>query len=109
MNNLSGIVRLLKTEQDRLTRELRGVGAALAAFGHAYGKARGTKKVSASGRGRTTAAQKVGRAKAREASGAQKKNAGRVSNRVMSAAARKKIAAAQRARWAKVKAAKKSV
>jgi hypothetical protein len=33
MDNLTGIIRLLKTEQDRLTGELRGVSAALAAFG----------------------------------------------------------------------------
>ena len=30
MSNLTGIVRLLKKEQDRLTKELRGIGAALA-------------------------------------------------------------------------------
>lgn len=35
MSNLAGVVRLLEKEQDRLTRELRGIGAALAAFGHA--------------------------------------------------------------------------
>lgn len=32
MDNLTGIIRLLKTEQDRLTGEPRGVGAALAAL-----------------------------------------------------------------------------
>jgi hypothetical protein len=30
MDNLAGVVRLLKKEQDRLTTELRGIGAALA-------------------------------------------------------------------------------
>ena len=48
MNNLAGVVGLLKKEQDRLTRELRGIGAALAAFGSAYGKGTGTRKLSAS-------------------------------------------------------------
>ena len=107
MDNLSGIIRLLKSEQDRLTRELRGVGAALAAFGNAYGTETGTRKLSASARAQMAAAQKARWAKAREASGAEKQVAGRLLTRVMSAAARKKIAAAQRARWAKVKAGKK--
>ena len=35
---LAGVVRLLRKEQDRMTRELRGIGAALAAFGKSYGK-----------------------------------------------------------------------
>ena len=109
MDNLTGIIRLLKNEQDRLTKELRGIGAALAAFGKAYGTETGTRKVSASARARMAAAQKARWAKAREASGTQEKVAGKVPKRVMSAAARKKIAAAQRARWAKVKAGKKTV
>ncbi|HXO36783.1 MAG TPA: hypothetical protein VN901_30955 [Candidatus Acidoferrales bacterium] len=33
MDKLTGIIRLLKTEQDRLTGELRGLSAAVAAFG----------------------------------------------------------------------------
>ena len=35
MSKLSGVVRLLKKEIDRLTKEIRGIGAALAAFGEA--------------------------------------------------------------------------
>lgn len=57
MDNLAGVVRLLKKEQDRLTRKLRGIGAALAAFGSAYGKGTGTRKLSASARARIAAAQ----------------------------------------------------
>jgi hypothetical protein len=38
MANLAGVVQLLKKEQDRLTNELHGIGAALAAFGKSYGK-----------------------------------------------------------------------
>ena len=108
MNNVTGVVQLLKKEQERLTKELRGIAAALAAFGNAYGTETGTRKVSASARARMAAAQKARWAKAREASGTEKKVAGKVPKRVMSAAARKKIAAAQRARWAKVKAGKKT-
>jgi hypothetical protein len=101
MDNLSGVVRLLKKEQGRLTRELRGIGAALAAFGHAYGKGTGTKKLSASARARISAAQRARWAKVR-------KTAKVVPKRTLSAAARKKIAAAQRARWARVKAGKRT-
>jgi len=50
MNNETGIVQFLKKEQDRLTKELRGIGAALAAFGKAYGTETGARKVSASTR-----------------------------------------------------------
>ena len=107
MNNVTGLVRLLKKEQERLTKELRGIGAALAAFGSAYGNGTGTRKVSAAARARMAAAQKARWAKARKDGGAQKKGPAKIPKRVMSAAARKRIAAAQRARWAKVKAAKR--
>jgi len=43
MSKLAGVVRLLKKEQDRLANELRRIGAALAAFGKAYGRGRGTR------------------------------------------------------------------
>lgn len=42
--NVTGIVQLLKKEQDRLTEELRGIGVAFAAFGKAYGTGTGTRK-----------------------------------------------------------------
>src|ERR1700751_3345880 len=106
MTNLSGVVQLLKREQGRLTKELQGISAALAAFGKAGAKQIGTRKLSAAGRARIAAAQKERWAKVR-ASG--KSNVVAMSKkRTLSAAARRKIAAAQRARWAKVKAAKKS-
>ena len=108
MDNLAGIVRLLKKEQDRLTKELRGIGAALAAFGSSYGKGTGTRKLSASARARIAAAQKARWAKVREDKGAQAKVVPIRRKRTVSAAARRKIAAAQRARWAKVKAGKKT-
>ena len=67
--SLAGVVQLLNKEQDRLSKELHGIGAALAAFGESYGKQTGTRPR-------------------------------------LSAAARARIAAAQTARWAKVKASK---
>jgi hypothetical protein len=71
MDNLTGVVRLLKKEQDRLTKELRGIGAALAAFGKVYGKGAGTRKLSASARARIAAAQRARWAKVREKAGAE--------------------------------------
>jgi len=108
MDNLAGVVRLLRKEQDRLTTELRGIGAALAAFGHTYAKGTGTRKLSAAARARIAAAQRARWAKVREKAGAQAKVVPIRGKRTLSAAARKKIAAAQRARWAKVKAGKKT-
>jgi hypothetical protein len=109
MNNLAGVVRLLKKEQDRLTKELRGIGAALAAFGKAYGKqTRSRGRLSAAARARIAAAQRARWAKVRENKGAQAKVVPIRRNRTLSAAARKRMAAAQRARWAKVKAGKKT-
>jgi hypothetical protein len=106
MDNLAGVVRLLKKEQDRLTKELRGIGAALAAFGNAYGRGSGTRKLSSAARARIAAAQRARWAKVRESK--QAKVVPIRGKRTLSAAARKKIAAAQRARWAKVKAGKKT-
>ena len=88
--------------------ELRGIGAALAAFGKAYRRRTGTRKLSASARARIAAAQRAPWAKVRENAGAQNKVVTIRGKRKLSAAARKKIAAAQRARWATVKAGKKT-
>ena len=102
MNNLTGVIQLLKKEQDRLTRELRGISAALAAFGKSYGKGTGTGRLSASARARIAATQRARWAKVRE----KAKLVPIRAKRTLSAAARKKIAAAQKKRWAKQKAAK---
>ena len=72
MANLSGIVKRLKNERDRVEQQLSGLNAALAAFAGVF-------------RG----AAKPGRKRRR-----------------MSAKSRAKIAAAQRARWAKVRKSK---
>jgi hypothetical protein len=108
MSNLAGVVRLLKKEQDRLTKELRGIGAALAAFGAAYVKGTGARKLSKSARARMAAAQRARWAKVRAKAGKSDKIVPIQGKRTLSVAARRKIAAAQRARWAKVKAAKKT-
>src|ERR1700688_5018314 len=108
MDNLAGVVRLLKKEQDRLTKELHGIGAALAAFGNAYGKGTGTRKLSASARARISAAQRARWAKVRQNKAEQAKVVPIRGKRTLSAAARKRMAAAQRARWARVKAGKKT-
>jgi hypothetical protein len=109
MTNLVGVVRQLKKEHDRLTREIKGVGAALAAFGAAYRKPAGTgRKMSAAGRARIVAAQKARWTKVRRNGGQSAKVVAMPKKRTMSAAARRKIAAAQRARWARVKAEKKT-
>ena len=108
MANLAAVVQFLKKEQDRLTRELRGISAALAAFGQAYGNHTARKgRLSAAARAKIAAAQRARWAKVRAKKGQSGKVVGMRKHRAMSAAARRKIAAAQRARWAKVKAARK--
>lgn len=107
MKNLGGVVQLLKKEHERLTKQIQGVSAALAAFGATYTSGSGTRRISAAGRARIAAAQRARWAKQKAKSG--NSNIVTIPNkRTMSAAARRKIAAAQRARWAKVKAAKKA-
>jgi hypothetical protein len=72
MANVSGIVKQVRKERDRLERQLSGLNAALAAFAGVY---RGTKSTR---------------------------------KRRVSAKSRAKMAAAQRARWAKVRAKDKA-
>ena len=108
MTNLGGVVQMLRKEHDRLTKEIKAIGAALSAFGAEYGKGSAPRgRMSAAGRARIAAAQRARWAKVK----AKGKTANVVTlpkKRTISASARRKIAAAQRARWAKVKAAKKS-
>jgi hypothetical protein len=107
MGNMAAVVRQLKAEHDRLTKEIRAVAAALAAFGAAYGKRGGSRRLSAAARARVAETQRARWAKVRN-NGGQKQNVVTMpKKRTMSAAGRKRIAAAQRARWAKVKAQKK--
>jgi len=106
MTKMGNVVQFLKLEQARLTKQIEGISAALAAFGETYTNGRtGGRKISAAGRARIAAAQRArwAKAKGETANGSPVRK-----KRTMSAAGRKKIAAAQRARWAKVKAAKKN-
>jgi len=106
--NLSGIVKQLKKERDRVQHQLSGLNAALAAFARVYRGNAGTKprrKLSAQGRARIAAAQ---RARWAKVNGQRKVVPITKPKRTMSASARRKIAAAQRARWAKVKRDKKA-
>jgi hypothetical protein len=79
---IQSVVKDLHKERARLQDELRRVSAALLTFGKVFasGSVRAAGKGAASGRPK----------------------------RVISTAGRKRIAAAQRARWAKVRAGKKS-
>jgi hypothetical protein len=104
MSVLNEILLLLKKEEDRLQRELTGITAAIAAFGKTYVNGKGSRRLSAAGRPRITAAHRARWAKVRKT----RKTVPIKSKRTLSAAVRKKVAAAQKARWAKVKAAKKS-
>src|SRR6476646_1431115 len=96
MTNIGSVVKLLQREHDRLTKQVKGVAAALEAFGSAYGKRNGTRKISAAGRANIAAAQRARWAKAKVTP----------KKRVMSATARKRIAEAQKKRWSAWKAKK---
>lgn len=102
MTTVGSVVKLLQKEHDRLTKQIKGIAAALEAFGAEYGERNGTRKISPAGRARIAAAQRARWAKARSSNGTNKP-----AKRKMSAAARARIAAAQRARWDKVRTAKR--
>lgn len=110
MTKMANVVQFLKLEHTRLTKQIEGISAALAAFGETYKNGRGARttagarRISAAGRARIAAAQRARWAKSK---GATTNGSSVRKTRTMSAAARKRIAAAQRARWAKVKAAAK--
>jgi hypothetical protein len=86
--NLSGIVKQLKKERDRVQHQLSGLNAALAAFAGVYRGSAGTKprrKMSAKGRARIAAAQKERWARIKEHPKSPKPG-----KRTMSASARRK-------------------
>lgn len=74
---MQSVISQLQKERNRLEGELQRVSAALTAFGRVY------------------------------LHGAKAKSTGSRKTRTISAAGRKRIAAAQRKRWAKIRAAKK--
>jgi hypothetical protein len=82
--------------EDRVTKELRGITAALGAFRNTFAKGAGTRKLSAAARAGIAAAQRKRWAKARQNSGPENSKATPIrGKRTLSAAARKRIAAAQ--------------
>jgi hypothetical protein len=103
MTNLASVVKLLQKEHDRLRKQIKGIAAALEAFGSAYGTRNGNRKISPDGRARIAAAQRARWAKGRNSRGSE---VATPKKRVMSASARKRIAEAQKKRWAALKAKK---
>src|SRR5215467_5405104 len=102
------IVALLKSERDRVARQLAGLNAAIAAFAGSYtnrgSRQRHRGKLSAQGLAHIRAAQKARWSKQRAASANSSKS---TPKRHISAAGRARIAAATRARWARTRAGKK--
>ena len=104
MSVLNEVLLLLKKEEERLQRELSGITAAIAAFGKAYVNGTRARSFSAAYRPQPATAPRDQGAKARKT----QKLVAIKSKRTPSATVEKKVAAAQKARWPKVKAAKKS-
>ncbi len=98
MPNLSSVVRQLKQERDRVEKQLSGLNAAIAAFVGVY---RGSKSARKGGK---TAKPKASRATRKAKPSPTSKSSVVKPKRTMSAAARRKIASAQKARWAARKA-----
>ncbi len=110
MPNLTGldnIVVELRSERTNLTNQLRHVDAALSVLGKLHGKME-----LSYGDGRPKTVSRLSAAARRRISIAQKARWAKVRGSTsgegqMSAAARRKISIAQKARWAKVKSGKK--
>jgi hypothetical protein len=105
MSQLAGVVQQLKKEHDRLTKQIQGISAALSAFGAAYGKRTARRsRLSAAGRERIAAAQRMRWSNLKKHSGQTKEVTAMPKKRTMSAAGRRRIVAAQKLRWAKIRA-----
>jgi hypothetical protein len=108
------VIQTLKSERDRLQKDVNRLNAAINALGGSSSTGRITasnrRTLSVAARARIAAAQRARWAKVRGQRGkaAQKTNVVSMpaKKKTMSAAARRKIAAAQRARWAKIRAKK---
>jgi hypothetical protein len=109
MTKLKGLVSIvseLRAERTNLVNQLRHVDAALSVLGKLDGGSSYTspRRTPSAGRRKISLAQKVRRA--RQAAKGHRAAAG--PKRKLSVAARARIAAAQRARWARFRAARKS-
>ncbi len=110
MANWSGVVKQLKEERDRVTKQLSALNAALAAFVGVYGgepvsPANGKRTVSAAARRKMSLAQKARWGKVASNVQPKQPTATAKPKRVVTAASRRKMAPAQRARWARVRKA----
>ncbi len=106
MGNMSKVVKQLSKERTRLTDELHRVTAALTAFGKVYLSGSNPKAAANHTKRTISAAGRKRIAAAQRARWAKQKQAQKP-KRTISASARKKIAAAQRKRWAKARAEQK--
>ena len=106
MGNMSKVVRQLSKERTRLTDELYRVTAALTAFGKVYLSGSNPKAAANHTKRTISAAGRKRIAAAQRARWAKQKQTQKP-KRTMSASARRKIAAAQKLRWSKVKAGQK--
>lgn len=106
MGNMSKVVKQLSKERTRLTDELHRVTAALTAFGKVYLSGSNPKAAANHTKRTISAAGRKRIAAAQRARWAKQKQAQKP-KRTTSASARKKIAAAQRKRWAKARAEQK--
>jgi hypothetical protein len=102
MTNMSGVIQQLKKERVRLEDQLHRIRAALTAFGRVYMSGTGAKAVAGRKRGTMSAAARKKISLAQKARWAKQKG---TPKRIILAAGRKRIAAAQRARWARAKRA----
>ena len=99
--NLAGIVKQLKQERDRVQQRLSGLNAALEAFANAY-------KGGSEGRAPRRLATKGHKARPAKAQDQARVAGSKRGKRTVSTATRRKIALAQKARWAKAKEQKKA-
>jgi hypothetical protein len=104
------ILAQLRSERDKAVQQVNALETAIRALSGLRGSVRRAprgrlrKRISARGLANIRAAQRAGWAKAR---GMQVTPVTKAGTRTMSVAARRKIAASQRTRWAKIKAGKK--
>lgn len=98
------IVKGLTKERDRLNKEIKGVAAALAAFGKAYGKAGRKRQPYGNPQKRIVGPQNSRSGRTATEGKTPKNGSATRRKRTLSAATRNKIAKAQRSRWAKIKA-----
>jgi hypothetical protein len=104
------ILQTLKSERDRLQKDVSRLNAAINALGGSANSKRSSTShrptLSAAARARIAAAQRARWAKIRTKGGQKQNVVSMPKKKTMSAAARRKIAAAQRARWRKIRATK---